>query len=357
MTIALNSLEALAALDFDMLIDVRSPAEFKQDHIPGAVSLPALSNTERAHVGTIYKQQSPFEARKVGAALVARNAAKHLETVLAEKPKGFRPLVYCWRGGQRSGSFASILQQIGWRADTVAGGYKTYRRLVQAALYETPLRLNLILLDGNTGTAKTALLQAMAKSGAQVLDLEALANHRGSVFGGQPGGQPHQKAFESRLASALGRFSPTRPVFCEAESNRVGKINLPPVLWEAMKTAPRIEIAASLDLRTNYLLSAYDDISADKARLEQHILSLAPRHSGDRIEHWRALLAQGQLAALAAELMIHHYDPRYARQRARHALPQARFTLKATDAPAIEAAAQTLAQIGAQLTAAEGPIL
>ncbi|MCW8843382.1 MAG: tRNA 2-selenouridine(34) synthase MnmH, partial [Rhodobacteraceae bacterium] len=234
MPVRLDTLNDLAALTFDDIIDVRSPAEYAEDHIPGAISLPVLSNEERAKVGTIYVQEDRFLARKIGAALVARNAAIHLEGALADRTGEWRPLVYCWRGGQRSGSFTSILQQVGWRADIVTGGYKSYRRLVVRALYDTPVSHKVILIDGGTGTAKTRLLSHIAAQGGQVLDLEAMAEHRGSVFGPMGDQQPSQKAFESRLAMALVQLDLSRPVFVEAESSKIGRIILPPSLWKAM---------------------------------------------------------------------------------------------------------------------------
>lgn len=208
MAITLSSLTQIAALGFDDIIDVRSPAEFAEDHIPGAINLPVLDDAERARVGTIYKQDSPFRARKIGAALVAANAARHLQGPLAERPGGWQPLVYCWRGGQRSGSFASILSQIGWRVELVSGGYKAYRSLVVAALYDQPFPCPVILLDGNTGSAKTELLHRLAARGVQVLDLEGLANHRGSLFGAMAGGQPSQKSVQIRAGRCHNRIRP-----------------------------------------------------------------------------------------------------------------------------------------------------
>ncbi|MGB1034867.1 MAG: tRNA 2-selenouridine(34) synthase MnmH, partial [Primorskyibacter sp.] len=227
----------------DTVIDVRSPSEYAEDHLPGAINLPVLSDAERAQVGTIYKQQSPFLARKIGAALVFQNAAAHIAGPLADHGGSWRPMVYCWRGGQRSGSFGWMLQQIGWRAQVLGGGYRTYRRLVKHALYDTAVPHRLVLLDGDTGTAKTALLHRLAARGVQVIDLEGLANHRGSLLGGL-GPQPSQKAFESALAAALAQADPTRPVLLEAESNKIGSRIIPPTLWTAMRTAPRIEVKA-----------------------------------------------------------------------------------------------------------------
>ncbi|WP_412174887.1 tRNA 2-selenouridine(34) synthase MnmH [Actibacterium sp. XHP0104] len=315
MPVTLSHLSALAGLPFDQVIDVRSPAEFAEDHIPGAINLPALSNEERARVGTIYTQVNPFEARKIGAALVARNAARALETTLADRPKGYRPLVYCWRGGQRSGSFSIILRQIGWQSETIDGGYRAFRRLVQKALYDAPWPAPVVVLEGNTGLAKTALLPRIAAEGVQVIDLEGLANHRGSIFGPMPGGQPAQKMFETRLAMAAAALDPAQPVLVEGESSKIGRINLPPALWDAMKAAPRIELTAPLTARAGYISRSYAEITQDPAQLRETLLRLAPLHPRDRVEDWLTMGQSRDWPALAASLMQHHYDPRYARQR------------------------------------------
>jgi tRNA 2-selenouridine synthase len=317
MAITLTSLAQLAQLGFDDIIDVRSPAEFAEDHIPGAINLAVLDDAERAEVGTIYKQDSPFRARKVGAALVAANAAAHLQGPLADKPGGWQPLVYCWRGGQRSGSFASILSQIGWRVELVSGGYKAYRSLVVQALYDQPFPCPVILLDGNTGSAKTALLHRLAARGIQVLDLEGLAHHRGSLFGAMAGGQPSQKAFESALAAAIDSLDPTRPVVIEAESSKVGNCRLPPMLWKAMIAAERFEVVAPVAARARYLVTAYADLVADTTRLAGVIGRLRNAHSAEQIDLWQTQAATGAFEPLAASLMAAHYDPRYSRHRAR----------------------------------------
>lgn len=316
---ALSSLGDLGAKRFDAIIDVRSPAEFAEDHLPGAINLPVLDDEERARVGTIYKQQSPFLARKLGAALVARNAARHLEGPLADLPGGWRPLIYCWRGGQRSGSFATILSQVGWRVEVLEGGYKTWRRLVVEMLNDHAPPPNLWVLDGNTGSAKTELLARLTGLGLQVVDLEGLANHRGSLFGHLPGGQPGQKAFEGRLASALAAKDPARPVIVEAESSRIGTLMLPKQLWAAMGRAPRLYIAAPLAARALYLTRAYADLTADSVRLTSVIDSLRPVHPAERIEEWLALAARMDFQTLATGLMRDHYDRRYEKHRARFA--------------------------------------
>ena len=316
MAITLTHITDLAALGFDDIIDVRAPAEFAEDHLPGAINLPVLNDEERARVGTIYKQVSPFTARKLGAALVAANAAQHLQTVLADKPGGWRPLVYCWRGGQRSGSFASILAQIGWRVETIEGGYKAWRHLVSQALCDAPFPARMVVLDGNTGTAKTEILNLLPARGVQVIDLEGLANHRGSLFGSM-GQQPSQKAFERDLAMAIAAIDPSRPVVIEAESSKVGNCRLPPEMWKAMGTAPRLTISAPIAARAQYLTRAYADMVSDGPRLVAEIDRLRPAHAVDLIEQWQAMAQTGAFADLAHGLMAQHYDPRYEKHRAR----------------------------------------
>ena len=314
MAYELTRLADLPTLPFDQIIDVRSPAEFAHDHLPGAINLPVLNNEERATVGTIYVQESRFRARRIGAALVARNAARHLEGALVDKEGSYQPLVYCWRGGQRSGSFASILQQVGWRVQLLEGGYRSYRRLVSKTLYDTAFPAPLVVLAGNTGTAKTELLWRLRDLGTQIIDLEGLAHHRGSLFGAMPGGQPSQKAFEGALAAEITALDPTRPVVIEAESSKVGNISVPPEVWKAMRTAPRITVQAPLTERARYLTRVYSEIVADPAKLLETVSKLSPLHPVERIEHWRDCASQGAFETLAAELMELHYDPRYSKQ-------------------------------------------
>ncbi|MDB6176846.1 tRNA 2-selenouridine(34) synthase MnmH [Paracoccus sp. Z330] len=308
-----------ALAGFDDIIDVRSPSEFAEDHLPGAINLPVLDDDERARVGTIYKQVSPFAARKVGAALVAANAARHISGPLADRPGSWRGLIYCWRGGQRSGSFATILAQIGWRVDVIRGGYKAWRRLVVERVQHDAIGAPVVVLDGNTGSAKTAILQRMAGQGAQVIDLEALARHRGSLFGAFADGQPGQKAFEGRLASVLDRLDPKHPVIVEAEGSRIGKLNLPKAIWRAICDAPRIRLHVPIDIRARYCARDYADLLSDPGLLHDRIIALSSLHPKERIEQWLALVQAGQAEALAEGLMRHHYDPRYDRHRARFA--------------------------------------
>ncbi|MFC6687190.1 tRNA 2-selenouridine(34) synthase MnmH [Jhaorihella thermophila] len=315
MAIEYTSLADILNHGFDTVIDVRSPAEYAEDHVPGAINLPVLDDEERARVGTIYKQQSPFLARKIGAALVFRNAADHIELRLMDRSGGWRPLVYCWRGGQRSGSFTWLLQQIGWRADSVQGGYQTYRRLVNRYLYNDALPHRLIALDGYTGTAKTELLGLLRVRGVQVIDLEGLAAHRGSLLGEMSDPQPGQKAFETRLAVELTALDPTRPVVVEAESSKIGARILPPSLWQAMKVAPRIEIVAPIEARARYLARAYEDILSDSERLQCKLRPLKAHRGRDVVEGWFSLIEAGDRVGLTRALMEQHYDPSYAKSR------------------------------------------
>ncbi|MBX3478632.1 MAG: tRNA 2-selenouridine(34) synthase MnmH [Brevundimonas sp.] len=301
---------------FDALIDVRSPSEFAQDHLPGAINLPVLDDAERARVGTEYVRGSKFRARRMGAALVARNIAGHLEGALADRDGGFRPLVYCWRGGQRSGAMAAVMDQVGWTVAVLDGGYRTWRRRVAEALYDAPVPHPLVLLDGPTGVGKTEVLHRLAARGVQTLDLEGLANHRGSLFGGQPGGQPPQKLFESRLFAALEQLDPVRPVVVEAESSKVGARLVPPRLWAAMQAAPRIALTAPVPARAAFSARAYAGTAADAAALERAFARM-PRHvSKATVADWRALAAAGEHLALARALIETHYDPAYGRSAA-----------------------------------------
>ncbi len=231
---------------FDTLIDARSPAEFALDHLPGAINCPVLDDEERRIVGTLYKQQGAFEARRVGGAMVAANLARHLREQFADKPAAWKPLVYCWRGGMRSGSMVTWLRMVGWDAQQLAGGYKSWRRHVIDRIDALAPQLLLRVLCGPTGSAKTRVLQALAARGAQVLDLEAYARHRGSVLGAWPGvAQPSQTAFETLLAQALEPLDVQRPIFVEAESSRIGRVAVPQALVKRLRASPCIEIQAT----------------------------------------------------------------------------------------------------------------
>ncbi len=312
-----DDLSAQALAQYDAIIDVRSPAEFAEDHLPGAINLPVLDDDERARVGTHYTQVSVFEARRMGAALTARNIATHIGTALADKDKSFKPLIYCWRGGMRSQSMATILAAVGWRTTLVQGGYRSWRRLVSAAL-EDEAQIPVILIDGQTGTAKTRLLHILAGRGEQVIDLEGLACHRGSIFGDfADTPQPGQKAFETALWDHLRTLDPDRPVYVEAESRQVGRLRVPPRIWAAMQAAPRIRIQAPPHARARYLMTAYPDLAGDTDKLMAAIDGLRRFHPKTDIETWQTLAQSGEFEPLAAALITAHYDPAYDRARKR----------------------------------------
>ncbi len=328
---------------FDMIIDVRSPAEFAEDHVPGAVNLPVLDNDERALIGTTYVQESRFLARRMGAALVARNVARHLDTALNDAPPGFRPLVYCWRGGQRSNAMALILAQVGWRTTVLQGGYKTYRRAVQRRLYDEPLGFRLILLDGNTGCGKTDILNRAAAKGVQALDLEALAQHRGSLFGAMADAQPSQKWFESSLLHELSAMDPSRPVLVEAESSKIGRRSLPPSLWQAMLAASRIALTAPVNARVDYLIEAYPEMIADRALLDTALSRLEVYPGRKQLAAWRLLADGGEFHDLVREVVERHYDPSYLRSSKRDARPRlGTIALATLDGAERDAAAQRI---------------
>jgi tRNA 2-selenouridine synthase len=336
---------------FDVIVDARTPSEFALDHVPGAINLPVLSDAERHEVGTIYVQESRFRARRVGGAYVARNVAGYLQTVMAEWPASFQPLVYCWRGGMRSNSMAVILAQVGWRTSVLAGGYHNYRRRVVDRLYDGEPLKHVILLDGHTGTGKTEVLQRLAACGVQMLDLEGLAEHRGSLLGALPGRpQPSQKMFESRLLAAIERLDPERPVVIEAESSKVGERMLPPVLWSAMTGAPRIELQAPAPERARYLAHAYDELGQDPETLIGLLSRLPDRPGRKRLEAWTALVRGGALEELAAGLMEAHYDPAYRRSSRQHERPVlGAVRLDRLDPAAFETAAQQVAEMVAEV--------
>lgn len=303
----LNELHA-----FDEVIDVRSPGEFAEDHIPGAINLPVMSNAERERVGTLYKQVSSFEAKKIGAALVSRNIAHHLESHLAGKPKAYRPLVYCWRGGSRSGSLTHILQKIGFAAVQLDGGYKAYRRHVVAELSSLPSRFSYRVVCGPTGSGKSRLLQVLAREGGQVLDLEALAAHRGSLLGALPDqAQPPQKSFESAVWFALSRFDPARPVFVESESKKIGALRVPDALIEAMRASPCVRLEVPLAARVRLLTEDYEHFLDDPETINRQLGFLVPLRGNDTVAAWQALASERAWDKLVATLLEQHYDPAY----------------------------------------------
>lgn len=307
--------------EYDEIIDARSPAEFAEDHLPGAVNLPVLDNEERARIGTLHKQVSAFAAKKAGAALVSRHIADHLETYFADKPRGYRPLVYCWRGGSRSGSFTTILRAVGWSAAQLEGGYKAYRRHVIEQLENLPQRFAFRVVCGPTGVGKSRFLRALEQAGAQVLDLEDMAAHMGSVLGAYPDRpQPSQKYFETLIWERLRQFTPDKLVYVESESKKIGRLQTPEVLLEVMRASPCVNLRAELPVRVALLKEEYAHFLADPDALGRQLDCLVPLQGKARITAWKALGASGEWDTLVAELLVHHYDPAYSRSLDRNYL-------------------------------------
>lgn len=305
---------------FDAVLDARSPVEFAQDHLPGAENWPVLDNDERVTVGTAYKQVSAFEARKTGAALVARRVADLIDARTPDKPRTWRPLVYCWRGGDRSGTLAWFLDRIGYRVQLVQGGYKAFRSVVRDDLASWPLELDWVVVAGPTGSGKTRLLQALASEGAQTLDLEALAAHRGSVLGGLPGTpQPSQKAFETRVWHALSCLDRRRPVYVESESLKIGSRQVPAVLIEQMRERGRCALVQAPDgARVALLLQEYAHFRHDAPGFCQLLESLTPLRGAQTVQRWQSMAHAGDWSGVFTELMQQHYDPLYRRSTDRN---------------------------------------
>ena len=348
--------QPLARLDeFDTVIDARSEAEFALDHLPGAVNWPTLNDAERARVGTEYKQVSAFDARKRGAALAAANIARHLQTEVADKPHGWRPLVYCWRGGQRSGALALVLGEIGFAVQVLDGGYRAFRRALVLDMELQPARFCWTVLCGRTGSAKSRLLQTLQRQGAQVLDLEALACHRGSVLGPEPGQpQPGQKAFETALWQALRQLDPARPVFAESESRTIGRLRLPEPLLQCLRAAACVNVELPLPQRVQFLLQDYAHLVRDSELFCQRLDALRELRGAATVQRWQDRVRQAAqasdpasagLAQVVQELLTEHYDPVYLRSMQRN---YSRFegaptlTLTGTDAHDLAQAASTL---------------
>lgn len=330
--------------DFQEIIDARSPSEYAEDHIPGAINLPVLDDAERARVGTLYKQVSAFDAKKVGAALVSRNIARHLESYFQDKPKAYRPLVYCWRGGSRSGSMTHILRSVGWSACQLEGGYKAYRRRVLADLETLPEGLSLRVVCGPTGVGKSRFLRALAQEGAQVLDLEDLAAHMGSVLGAYPDRpQPPQKLFESRVWAQLRRFDPKQPVYVESESKKIGNLHTPEKLLQCMRASPCLNLEADMTVRLALLKEEYAHFLVTPERLETQLDCLLNLKGHAVVDAWKALARAGEWDTLVADLLATHYDPAYQSSIGRN-FPQAprspRLNLAAPDMDSCRALAR-----------------
>ena len=313
------SLTLIAAADavhnldrFDAVIDARSESEFAEDHLPHALNWPTLNDAERQFIGTTYKQVNAFEAKKRGAALAARNIAAHIEREVIDKARDWSPLLYCWRGGKRSGSLALVLDQVGFRVNLVEGGYKAFRAAMLQDVQARADALQFQVVCGTTGSGKTRLLHALHRAGAQVLDLEALAQHRSSVLGAIPGvPQPSQKRFDSLVWDALRRFDTTRAVFVESESKKVGNVAVPERLMERIRQSPCINLQLATDERVQLLLEDYAYFVANPEHFCNRLDVLTAQRGKAVVQAWKDSVGRGDLAAVVRDLLLTHYDPVY----------------------------------------------
>lgn len=308
-------------LDFNsygLIIDARSPREYEEDHIPGAINLPVVDNEEYAEVGTLHRTD-PMAAYQIGVAYALDNIARHLRDTVSRHDRKTRILVYCFRGGKRSRLWYDALDTIGYRVEKLDGGWKAYRRWVNEQLTVVPAQMRYLVLTGATGCGKTRLLAALQREGAQVLDLESLAVHRGSIIGAIPGRpQPSQKLFDSSLLNVLRGFDPARPVWIEAESKMIGRVRLPEALLQGMARGVTVRVEASMDQRVRLWREDFGHFERDPKALIDRLHYLKPLIGGEEFRAWTALAEAGDVVALFERLMRNHYDPAYQRSFLRH---------------------------------------
>tara|TARA_B110000261_G_scaffold76342_1_gene88267 strand:+ start:644 stop:1687 length:1044 start_codon:yes stop_codon:yes gene_type:complete len=297
---------------YDTIIDVRSPSEFEIDHIVGAINCPILYDDERQKVGTIYKQISSFKAKIIGSSLSAKNIAFHIEKEFLEKKGSWKPLIYCWRGGQRSKAFSIVLSEVGWRTYQLSGGYKEYRNDIIKYLDNIGMKLKIILISGKTGSAKTKILHSIRDQGAQILDLEGLARHKGSLLGAIPNlKQPSQKFFESLLFYEINKLNLKKNIFIEAESSKVGNVHIPKSIWSNMILSKRIEVVADVNTRAKFLIDDYQYMCKNPILIEPMIKGLKTRLSNNLIDSWEKLIDEKKWFELTKSFLENHYDSSY----------------------------------------------
>ena len=297
---------------YDTIIDVRSPSEFEIDHIVGAINCPILYDDERQKVGTIYKQISSFKAKIIGSSLSAKNIAFHIEKEFLEKKGSWKPLIYCWRGGQRSKAFSIVLSEVGWRTYQLSGGYKEYRNDIIKYLDNIGMKLKIILISGKTGSAKTKILHSIRDQGAQILDLEGLARHKGSLLGAIPNlKQPSQKFFESLLFYEINKLNLKKNIFIEAESSKVGNVHIPKSIWSNMILSKRIEVVADVNTRAKFLIDDYQYMCKNPILIKPMIKGLKTRLSNNLIDSWEKLIDEKKWFELTKSFLENHYDSSY----------------------------------------------
>jgi tRNA 2-selenouridine synthase len=298
---------------FDLIIDARSPREFEEDHVPGAINLPVVYDAEYAEVGTTHRTD-PMRAYQIGVAYSLRNIARHLDLPFFRTSKRATILVYCFRGGKRSKLWTDALETIGYKVQRLPTGWKGYRNWVRATLADAPTKMHFNVLSGPTGCGKTRLLHALRQAGAQILDLEALASHRGSIIGGIPGHpQPSQKYFDTLLLEAISRLDLTKPVWIESESKKIGQVQLPTSLFEAMHHSRLFSVHTSMSERVLMWHREYPHFEKDPVGLVEKLSYLKALVGGPTLKIWKDLAEQGEIDALFESIMVDYYDPSYTR--------------------------------------------
>lgn len=317
-TIHPRQLDVQEFSSYALVIDARSPHEYAEDHIPGAVNLPVVDDSEYAEVGTAHRSDK-HAAYLIGVEYSLRNIAAQIKPLISKYTPQDRFLVYCFRGGKRSRLWADNLRTIGFRVDVLAGGWKRYRHWVLTGLESLPRSFSYRVLCGPTGCGKTRVLHELARQGQQVLDLEGLARHRGSLLGELPDeGQPRQKLFDTLLLEALRRFDTRRTVWLEAESKKIGNLQLPEALHDAMHRAPIVNLVAPMSERIRLWREDYPHFAADPVAMVAKLEPLKPLVGNGVLAEWRSLAASGCVDELFESVMARHYDPCYARSTRRN---------------------------------------
>ena len=300
----------------NQIIDVRSPSEFHEDHIPGSTNLPVLNDEERKLVGSIYKNDSPFKAKKLGASLISKNIAMHIKKKFINNPGSWKPLIYCWRGGQRSNAIAIILSEIGWEVFLLKGGYKTYRKEINNSLNSIINNYKYIVLRGKTGTAKTKILEIIISKGGYALNLENLAKHKGSLLGKLPkSSQPSQKYFESLIYFELKKLRKNKPVLVESESSKIGNLYLPSNLLYKIENSPCIDIESNIDARASYLVKDYSKFILKKNSFNELFLYASSKLGKKVVNKWKKNYENKNWKELALQLIVEYYDPLYSHKK------------------------------------------
>ena len=331
--------------EYSLVIDARSPHEYAEDHLPGAINLPVVDDAQYAEVGTRHKSDK-HGAYLIGVEYSLRNIADQIKPLISRYGEAERFLVYCFRGGKRSRLWADNLRTIGFQVDVLAGGWKRYRQWVREALEELPPAFTYRVLAGPTGCGKTRLLAALAQKGEQVLDLEALAAHRGSLLGDLPGvPQPAQKAFDSQLLQELRHFDVSRPVWIEAESKKIGNLQVPESLFDCMHRSEVVHLDAPMSERVKLWREDYPHFEADPIGMVRKLLPLKALVGGQALAEWQSQAERGATDALFESVMARHYDPCYVRSTRRNFLQLSacqRMTLTGLDADSLARVAETL---------------